>query len=177
MLSFPGTSAGKESTCNAGDPQFNSWVRKIHWRRDRLPTPVFLGFPGGSAGKESTSNAGDVGSISGLGRYPGERKGYPFQYSALENSMDCIVHRVTKSHTWQSHIHFHFYTLTLSTNIFHWETECWAGFILLYPWCANCGSIWLLIRLNHDGEWLFKGSVSTPLEVTLFHKHNKCTAL
>ena len=37
-----------------GTPQFNSWVRKIPWRRERLPTPVFLGFPCGSAGKEST---------------------------------------------------------------------------------------------------------------------------
>ena len=44
---------------------FNSWVRKIHWRRDRLPTTVFLGFPGGSAGKESAYNVGDLGSISG----------------------------------------------------------------------------------------------------------------
>ena len=61
-------------------------VRKIPWRRDRLPTPVFLGFPGGSAGKESTRNVGDLGSIPGLGRPPGEGKGYPFQYSGLENS-------------------------------------------------------------------------------------------
>ena len=66
------------------------------WRRDRLPSPVFLGFPGGSAGKESHS-AGDLGSISGLGRYPGEGKGYPLQYSGLENSMDRIVYGVTKS--------------------------------------------------------------------------------
>ena len=43
----------KESTCNAGDPGFDSWVRKIHWKKDRLPTPVFLGFPCGSAGKNS----------------------------------------------------------------------------------------------------------------------------
>ena len=35
-------------------PWFDSWVRKIPWKRDRLPTPVFLGFPGGSDGKEST---------------------------------------------------------------------------------------------------------------------------
>ena len=48
-------------------PQFDSWVRKIPWRRDRLPTPVFLGFPGNSVGKESTRNAGDLGSIPGLG--------------------------------------------------------------------------------------------------------------
>ena len=37
-------------------PWFNSWVRKIHWRTDRLPTSVYLGFPGGSAGKESACN-------------------------------------------------------------------------------------------------------------------------
>ena len=51
--------------------------------------PVSLGFPGGSAGKESTCNMGDLGSIPGLGRSPGEGKGYPLQYSGLENSMDC----------------------------------------------------------------------------------------
>ena len=39
--------------------------QKIPWRRDRLPTPVFLSFPGGSAGKESTCNVGDLGSILG----------------------------------------------------------------------------------------------------------------
>ena len=55
---------------------------------DRLPTPVFLGFPCGLAGKQSTCNAGDLGSIPGLGRSPGEGKGYLLQYSGLENSMD-----------------------------------------------------------------------------------------
>ena len=54
------------------------------------------GFPCGSTGKESACNVGDLGSIPGLGRSPGEGKGYPLQYSILENSMDCIVHRVTK---------------------------------------------------------------------------------
>ena len=58
------------------------------WRRDRLPTPVFFGFPCGSAGKESACNAGDLGLIPGLGRSPGEGKGYPLQCSNLENSMD-----------------------------------------------------------------------------------------
>ena len=58
-----------------------------------------LGFPGGSVGKESTCNAGDLGSIPGLGRSAGEGNGYPLQYSCLENSMDCIVHGVTKSRT------------------------------------------------------------------------------
>ena len=55
------------------------------------------GFPGGSAGKEPTCYAGDLGSIPGLGRSPGEGKGYPLQYSGLENSMDCIVHEVAES--------------------------------------------------------------------------------
>ena len=59
-------------------PWFNSWVGKFPWRRDRLPTPVFLGFPGGSDDKESAHNAGDLSSIPGLGRYP-------VQYSCLEN--------------------------------------------------------------------------------------------
>ena len=47
------------------ETRFNSWVRKIPWRTDRLPTPVFLGSPGGSAGKESACSAGDLGSILG----------------------------------------------------------------------------------------------------------------
>ena len=49
----------------------------------------FLGFPCGSAGKESACNVGDLGLVPGLGRSPGEGKGYPLQYSGLENSMDC----------------------------------------------------------------------------------------
>ena len=60
--------------------EFDSWVGKICWRRDRLPTPVFLGFPGDSAGKESTCNVGGLGSVPGLRRSPGEGKGYTFQY-------------------------------------------------------------------------------------------------
>ena len=61
------------------------------WRRERLPTPVFLGLSCGSAGKESTCNAEDLGSIPGLGRSPGEGKGCPLQYSGLENSTECTV--------------------------------------------------------------------------------------
>ena len=77
---------------------------KICWKRDRLPTPVFLGFPCGSAGKESACNAGDLGSIPGLGRSPGEGKVYPLQYSGLEDSMNrgawqATVHGVTESVT------------------------------------------------------------------------------
>ena len=56
---------------------------KICWRRDRLPIPVFLGFLGGSGDKESACNAGDLGLNPGLGKSPGEGKGYPLQYSGL----------------------------------------------------------------------------------------------
>ena len=106
---------------------FDSWVRKIRWRRDRLPTPVFLGFPCGSAGKESACNAGDLDSIPGLGRSPGEGNGNTLQYSCLENSMDrgawwaTTVHGFTKSWTLLSthrllcifiHTHTHTHTHT-----------------------------------------------------------------
>ena len=78
--------------------------------RDRLPTPVFLDFPCGSAGKESACNEGNLGSITGLGRSLGEGKGYPLQYSGLENSMDCIVHGIAKNQTQLNDFHFHFHT-------------------------------------------------------------------
>ena len=60
------------------------------------------GFPGGSAGQESACNAGDLGSISRLGKSPREGKGYPLQYSGLENS---IVHGVSKSWTQLNDFH------------------------------------------------------------------------
>ena len=61
--------------------------------------------PGGSAGNESACNVGDLGLLPGLGRSPGEGNGYPFQYSGIENSMDCIVHGVAKSRTLLSDFH------------------------------------------------------------------------
>ena len=85
-------------------PWFDSRVRKIPWRRDRLPTPVFLGFPGGSDGRESIHNEGDLGLIPVLGRSPRGGHGNPLQYSYLENPMDrgawwAIIHGVTESDT------------------------------------------------------------------------------
>ena len=70
--------------------------------------PTLKGFTCVSAGKESVCNVGDLGLIPGLGRSPGEGKGYPCQYSGLENSMDCIVHGVAKSWTRLSDFHFTF---------------------------------------------------------------------
>ena len=64
------------------------------------------GFPGGSAGKESVCIVGNLDSIPGLGRSPGEGTSYLLQYSGLENSMDCVVHGVTKSCIQLSDFHF-----------------------------------------------------------------------
>ena len=60
-------------------------IWSIPWRRDRLPTPVFLGLPGGSDGKESTCNAQNLGLIPVLGRSPEGGHSNPLQYSCLEN--------------------------------------------------------------------------------------------
>ena len=67
--------------------QFLGWEDQL----DRLPTPSFLGFPCGSTGKESSCNEGDLSPVPGLVRSPGKGKGYPLQYSGLQNSMDCTV--------------------------------------------------------------------------------------
>ena len=75
------------------------------------PRSTIQGFRCGLIGRESTCNEGDLGSIPGLGRSPGEGKGYPLHYSGLENSMDYIVHGVAKSLTLVSD--FHFFTFTV----------------------------------------------------------------
>ena len=80
-----------------------SYQRLFSNSKDTLPRE---GFPCGSAGKESTCHVGDLGLIPGLGRSPGEGKSCPLQYSGLKDSIDCIVHGVTKSRTWLSAFHF-----------------------------------------------------------------------
>ena len=92
-------------------PQFDSRVGKLCGRRDQLPTAVFLGFPGGSAGKESPAMRETWVQSLGSEKAPGEGKGYPLQYSGLENSMDCIVHGVTNSQTRLSDFHWGFVCL------------------------------------------------------------------
>ena len=76
-----------------------------------------VGFPGGSDCKASAYNVGDLGSIPGLGRSPGEGKGYPFQYSGLKYSTDGIVHGVAKSQIRLSDFHFHFKSTILQLKI------------------------------------------------------------
>ena len=73
-----------------------------------------MGFPDSSVGKESACNVRDLGLIPGLGRSLEKGKAYPLQYSGLQNSMDCIVHGVTKSRTQLSNFHFHVQGMSLT---------------------------------------------------------------
>ena len=101
---FPGSSAGKKSSCNVENPGSIPGLERSSGEGIGYPLQ-YLGFPGGLAGKESACSAGDLGLIPGLERSPGEGKGYPLQYSGLENSMDCIVYGVEKSRTQLSDFH------------------------------------------------------------------------
>ena len=129
---------------------FDSWIGKIHWRWDRLPTLVFFGFSYGSAGKESAHNIGDPSSIPALGRSPGEGKGYSLQYSGLKNSMDYIAHRVTKSWILLREFHFHFPMATPSfPGHAHWSgVWCW----VFAMWCAG-GQRGCLEWQCYIGQW------------------------
>ena len=113
-MGFSGSSAGKESSCNAGDPSSIPGLERSVGEGIGLPTPVFLGFRCGSAGKESVRNEGDLCSIPGLRRSPGEGNCCPLQFSGLENSMDCIIHGLTKNQTQLSDFHFCFHSSFLS---------------------------------------------------------------
>ena len=146
---FPDSSVGKESSCNAGEPDSIPASGRFPWKRDRLSTPVFLGFPCGSAGKEPTCNMRDLGSIPGLGRSPGEGKGYPLQYTGLENSMDCIVHGVAKSQTQLSDFHFHFLfreTLRLVSSLPLVGLHAGVGITMN---CVSASPTYFSVRVSH----------------------------
>ena len=81
-----------------------SWHGKCLWGQQYY----LRAFPGGSTCKESTCSVEDLRLTPGLGRSPGEGNSYPPQCSGLENSMDCIVHGVTKSQTQLSDFPCHF---------------------------------------------------------------------
>ena len=83
VLGFLGSSAGKESTYNAGDPGLIPGLEKRKTTHSGSP-----GLPLWLAGKESACSVGDPGSVPGLGRSPGGGPGSPLQCSCLENPMD-----------------------------------------------------------------------------------------
>ena len=133
----------------------------IAWKSTIIILKFFIfccRFYDSSVGKESSCNAGDPTLISGLGRSPGERKGYPLQYSGLENSMNCIVHRIAKSWTWLSEFHFHYlWTVTvLAHNCFFRD--------LANPWPVFTGfsviTLCLLLCFHRYFNWSSVASAS-----------------
>ena len=117
-----------ESACNVGDPGLMPGVRKICWRRDRVPTPVFLGFPCGSASKESACNAGDLGSIPGLGRSLSGKGS-----SILTWRISWIAHGVVKS---QRRL-FYFYLALFFTTSATWEARISYMYTYIPSWLAQ----------------------------------------
>ena len=99
-------------------------------------TPVFLGFPDSSVGKDSACNVGNLGLIPGLGRSPEEGKGYPLQYSSLENSMDCSPwgHKELATTEWLSDSMQHLSSSTrdrvLATGLSREVLKIWTTFYL-----------------------------------------------
>ena len=92
--SFPDSSVGKESACNAGDPSLiPGWGRSAG---EGIGNPLQYSWASLVAQLVKNLPAMWETWVQPLGRSPGEGKGYPFQYSGLENALDCIVHRVTK---------------------------------------------------------------------------------
>ena len=117
-----------------------SWVGKIFWRRDRLPTPVFLGCPGGSDSKESACNAGDPTLIPGLGRSSGEGIGYPLQYSWVSLVAQPVKNPPARWETWVRSLGWEDLLEKEMTPVF-WPGE----FHGLYnPWGSQ--------RVGHDWE-------------------------
>ena len=88
MFSFPDSSVGKESICNAADPNLIPGPGRFTEEGIGYPLQYSWASLVSSAGKESTCNAEDLGLIPGLGKSPGEGNSYPLQYSCLENSME-----------------------------------------------------------------------------------------
>ena len=127
---FPASSAGKESTCNAGDPgsipgSERSRGEGIGYR---------LQYPWASLVAQLAKNLRAMWETR-LGRPPGEGKGYPPQCSGLEHSMDCIVHGVAKSRTRLNDFHL--------TSLFSLSLFFSSLFIPLFlsPPCLTCPAL------------------------------------
>ena len=146
---------------------------KEGWRKPLVFLDLdMLSFSGVSAGKESTCNVGDLGLIPGLGRSPGEGKGYSLQYSGLENSTDRIVHGVAKSPTWLSNFHTHTHT---PTHRHRYRQR----FVLnkTFKCKQNNAIMWLyIVCILFKEGWLLLGKVSKLLKLKKknFNKKQSC---
>ena len=107
-LGFPDSSVGKESACNAGDP--GSIPGSGRSSREGISYPIQCSWISLVAQLIKNPPATSKTWVWSLGweKSPEEGKGYPLQYSCLENSMDCIAHGVARSQTRLSHFHLHF---------------------------------------------------------------------
>ena len=117
---------------DTAEQAFQCEITKISFSGQKCVNPQLINdFPCDSADKESACKAGDLGLIPQWGRFLGERKGCPLQYSGLENFMDCIVHGVTKSWTWLRDFHFRnenyhfkfFFPLKMYYNLKNFKTN------------------------------------------------------
>ena len=100
QFGFPHNSVGKESTCNAGDLSSIPGLGRSAGEGIGYPLQYSWALLVAQLVKNPPAMwEANLGSIPGLGRSPGEGKDYPLQYSDLENSMNCVVHGVTKSDT------------------------------------------------------------------------------
>ena len=167
---FPHSSVPQESTCNAG-PRLDSWVGKIRWRG--IGYPLQYSWASLVAQLGAACNAGDLDSIPGLGRSPGEGKGYPLQYSSLENSMGSPCGR-KKSQTRLSDFHFQnkwssqeywppIYlsakqiNVHLRIQIAPWMVSNLCAPKCLYHLCApKCPPIFYLEKINCNNEMIFR---------------------
>ena len=158
--SFPGKSAGKESTCNAGDPGSVLGLGRSPREGICYPLQYSWAFPGGSDGKEFSCNVGDLGSIPGLGKSPGGGHGNPVQHPCLENlhgqrSLWATVHGAQRvRHDWAiKH--------TLCFNL-----DCISTRIILFPLHPV---VWIQPSGSQPQVWAFLAPLSqTWLAWTLF---------
>ena len=109
------------------------WLSEYHpWCSCFLPfTHLTIhsqsGFPSGSAGKESTCNVRDLGSIPGFGKSPGERKGYPLQYSGLENWTIQSMGLQRVRHNWET------FAFTFSRSVTACTCFLWCKIVMSIP--------------------------------------------
>ena len=116
---FPRSSVGKESTCNPEDPGSIPGSGRPYGEGIGYP----LQYSWASLVAQLVKNTPAMWETWALSLgWEGcleKGKGYPFQYSGLENSMDCIVHGVAKSWTWLSDLHFNFFVyICVHTHIY-----------------------------------------------------------
>ena len=141
------------------------------------------GFPCGSAGKESACNVGDLGLIPGLGRSPGEGKGYPLQYSGLENSKDYPWGLQRDGHDWETFTESWTIKKAERRRTDAFELWCWRR-LFRVPWTAGRSNQSILKEINpvnHWKDWCWSWNSNTSAtwckELTHWKGHWSCKRL